>query len=262
MLLQDFIRTGRTASDRGEGAGPEARAWTHACGPEALFFVHIPKCAGSSFRLVLKRWFGPGALFLDTHDERALRTAVGRTRVPPRAIAGHIPFGLHDGLSLRPCYVSLVRHPLDRFISLYKHARRTLGHPLHPAASRLDLEAFYDFSLRDARAHSATVGVQCHFLARARSFEEARAVIDRRYALLAPTERYADFVAACAERFGREPPATPARNIGDDLDGVAAARAALQPRLQIDHLQDLRLYDYVCETFDARRGSLCFALHA
>ena len=262
MLLQDFIRAGVTSAGRGENVGPEARAWTNPSNPETLFFVHIPKCAGSSFRLVLKRWFGPGALFLDTHDERSLRLAVDRRDGPPRAIAGHIPFGLHDGLPLRPCYVSLVRHPLDRFISLYKHARRTLGHPMHPAASRLDLEAFYDFSLRDARARGATVAVQCHFLARARSFQEARAVIDRRYALLAPTERYADFVAACAERFGREAPDTPDRNNGGELDGAAAARAALEPRILVDHREDLRLYDYVRETFDARRGSLSFALRA
>ena len=262
MLLQDLIGTGATAAGRGENVGPEARAWANPSEPEALFFVHIPKCAGSSFRQVLKRWFGPAALFLDTHDERSLRLAVDRRGGPPRAIAGHIPFGLHDGLPLRPCYVSLVRHPLDRFLSLYKHARRTLGHPLHPAASRLDLEAFYDFSLREARARNATVGVQCHFLARTRSFQEARAVIDRRYALLAPTERYADFVAACAERFDREPPDAADRNIGGELDGAAAARAALQPRILADHREDLRLYDYVRETFDARRGSLSFALRA
>ena len=262
MLLQEILWTRKASGDRGARAGGEARAWTDPSGPETLFFVHIPKCAGSSFRQVLKRWFGSAALFVDTHDERALRSAIDRRGAPPRAIAGHIPFGLHDGLPLRPCYVSLVRHPLDRFISLYKHARRTLAHPMHPAASRLDLEAFYDFSLRDARARGATVGVQCHFLARVRSFEEARAVIDRRYALLAPTERYADFVAACAERFGREPPDTPARNVGDGAEGIAAARAALQPRILADHGEDLRLYDYVRETFDARRGSLSFALHA
>ncbi|HEY5412933.1 MAG TPA: sulfotransferase family 2 domain-containing protein [Caulobacteraceae bacterium] len=90
-----------------------------ASSPETLFFVHIPKCAGSSFRQVLKRWFGAEALFLDTHDEAELKAAADRLGRPPRAIAGHIPFGLHGELPVRPCYVSLVRHPLDRFVSFY-----------------------------------------------------------------------------------------------------------------------------------------------
>lgn len=224
--------------------------------------MHIPKCAGSSFRQALKHWFGPDALFLDTHDERALRAAVQRRRAPPLAIAGHIPFGLHEGLPLRACYVSLVRHPVDRFISLYGHARRTPAHSLYPAASRLDIEAFYDFTLSDQRATRSTVGVQCYFLSQARRFDDARQVIDRRFALLAPTERYADFVDGCAERFGRERPQIAPRNVGRDLDGNEAARAALEPRILADHHEDLRLYDYVRETFDARRGSLSFALRA
>ena len=222
--------------------------------------MHIPKCAGSSFRQVLKRWFGQHALFLDTHDPDALKTAVDRLRCPPRAIAGHIPFGLHDGLPVRPCYVSLVRHPLERFVSLYKHARRTQAHPLHAAASRLDLEAFYDFTLSDEGGRNRSVGLQCYFLSRARNFNEARSVIDRRYALLAPTERYGDFMIACAERFGREPQETPPRNVAPELAGIDEARAALEPRIRCDHVEDLRLYQYVCETFDARRGSLSFAL--
>ncbi len=87
-------------------------------------------------------------------------------------------------------------------------------------------------------------------------------MIDRRYALLAPTERYEEFVIACAERFGRAPPETPARNVADSTPDLDAARTALEPRIARDHGEDLRLYHYVCETFDARRGSLSFALHA
>ena len=252
----------------GEGPGSRrdgdlpARRPAAPDGPEVLFFVHIPKCAGSSFRQVLKRWFGERALFLDTHDHAALAEGVDRLAVPPRAIAGHLPFGLHQGLPLRPCCVSLVRHPLDRFVSFYGHARRTSDHPLHAAAARLDLEGFYDFSLQDERARGSTVAVQCFFLSRSRSFEAARAVIDRRYALLAPTERYGEFVAALAERFGRQPPELEPRNVGERQEGLEAARAILSDRIRADHAEDLKLFTYVCETFEARRGSLSFALHA
>ena len=250
MLLQSLI--GADRSRRPADAG----------GQEALFFVHIPKCAGSSFRQVLKRWFGRAAVFLDTHDPRELERAVDRLGRTPRAIAGHMPFGLHAGLPVRPCYVSLVRHPLDRFVSIYGHARRAPDNPMHEAASRLDIEAFYDFTLQDPRAHGRTVGIQCHFLACARSFDEARSVIDRSYALLAPLERYEGFVEACAERFGCDPVIPPPRNVSPGMALDEGVRARLAQRIEADHIEDLRLYRYVAATFDARRASLSFALHA
>ncbi len=231
-------------------------------GPEALVFVHIPKCAGSSFRQVLKRWFGENALFVDTHDPDVLETAVERAASTPRSIAGHTPFGLCRNLQVSPCYVSLVRHPLDRFVSLYRHARRTPGHAMHADAVRLDLEAFYDFTLTDPRARGRMVAVQCYFLSRSRSFEATRAVIDRHYALVAPTERYDEFVSALAERFRRRPPALEPRNVGEDGLDIVDARSALEPRIRTDHAEDLKLFTYVSECFDARRESLLSALGA
>ena len=251
----------RNTASRFKADRPE-RAYGPGAGPEALVFVHIPKCAGSSFRQVLKRWFGAGALFVDTHDAGVLAEAVEQSEAPPRAVAGHTPFGLYAGLPLRPCYVSLVRHPLDRFVSFYGHARRTPSHPMHPAASRLGLEAFYDFSLADERARGSTLGVQCYFLSRSRSFEEARAAIDGRFALVAPTGRYADFVSALARRFGRAAPMLEPRNVGEGGVDMQAARAALGARIAADHGEDLRLFTYVGERFEARRESLRAAADA
>ena len=241
-------------------AGRAIRRAPAAGRAEALVFVHIPKCAGSSFRQVLKRWFGESALFVDTHDPDVLKAALERSGSPPRAIAGHTPFGLLQGLPVDPRYVSLVRHPLDRFVSAYRHARRTRGHPMHAEAARLDLEAFYDFTVSEPRPHARTVAVQCYFLSRSRSFEATRAVIDQHYALVAPTERYGEFVSALAERFRRRPPELEPRNVGQDEFDMAAARAVLEARIGADHAQDLKLFTYVSECFDARLQSFLSTL--
>ena len=223
---------------------------------ETLFFVHIPKCAGSSFRQVLNRWFGKDALFLDTHDPGALEQALAARPAPPRAIAGHMPFALHEALAAPSCLVSLVRHPLDRFVSVWRHARRTPADPLHEAAARLDLGAFYDFTLGDERAFRRTVAVQCQFLGGARSFEAAREAIDRRYFLAAPVERYEAFVQACALRFGRPAAIPPARNVSPDAPIPEDIRTRLLPRIAADHCEDVGVYRYVCETFEDRLVSL------
>ena len=66
--------------------------------PTVLFFVHVPKCAGSSFRAVIRGWYGDDALFIETHDPAALAEAFHDRPRPPKAIAGHMPFGLHGAL--------------------------------------------------------------------------------------------------------------------------------------------------------------------
>jgi hypothetical protein len=222
---------------------------------DALVFVHIPKCAGSSFRQVLKRWFGPEVLFIDTHDPAELRRAVEARAAPPEAIAGHTPFGLLDGLPLSPGYVTLVRHPLDRFVSVWRHARRTPEDPLHAAAG-LDLEAFYDFTLADARARRRTVAVQCQFIGAARTFEAARQAIDSSYVLAAPIERYPEFVEACAARWGQPARIPPPRNVSQDPPIPDEVRQRLLPRIAEDHREDLALYEHVRARFDARLRGL------
>jgi hypothetical protein len=229
----------------------EARAPQEA--PEVLFFVHIPKCAGSSFRSVLKRWCGRDALFIDAGSPEALALGLeGRDR-PPLAVAGHFRFGVHEALDCRPRYVSLVRDPADRFVSLYQHLVSVTDHSFHALATSMDLEAFYELCLRDPRLRGQTVGVQCHFLTRERTFEAARPLIDSAYELLAPVERYADFVAACGRLIGRAPPASvSARNVADRTPALEEAKQRLAPRIAHDHAEDLMLHRYVRERFEAQ----------
>ena len=212
---------------------------------ETLFFVHIPKCAGSSFRAVLKRWFGAGLMVLDTDDRGEFRRRVAARAAPPRAVAGHFAFGLHEGVAPRPFYVSLVRDPVDRFVSVYKHARQTPGHVLHPAAASADLKGFYEYTLADPRARRRTVGVQCAFLAGVRTFSAAQPVIARNYRLIAPMEAFDRFAAAAASLLGKPQISSPSRNRRPSTDEVALAALQLAPRIRRDHHEDQQLYEHL-----------------
>ncbi len=210
--------------------------------PEVLFFVHIPKCAGSSFRHLLRLWFGREALFADTDPAAAVRAAP----VTPRAVAGHFLHGAHEGLRLRPRYVSLVRDPADRLVSLYQHARAVEDHLFHARAARMSLAEFYDFTQTDPRGRRQTVAIQCQFLSRTRSFLEARPVADS-YAVLEPLERYGEFVARCAALTGLPPIEAPARNVAASDPRLVEDKAALAERIRRDNPEDFQLYRYIAE---------------
>ena len=256
-MLETVSRAGRGAQvAAGRGAHASLKTSQNATlgDDETLMFVHIPKCAGSSFRAVLKRWYGRDHVSIDSHDPEALKQRLAGRDAPPRAISGHFSFGMHEGAVSKPCYVSLVRDPVDRLVSLYKHARATPDHSLHAAAASLDLAGFYALTLDEPRARRWTVGVQCYFLARRRTFDAARPIIEASYRLLAPTEAFGQFIDAAARLAGQAADEAPVRNQRPSPPELAAAIAALAPRIRSDHGEDQQLYEWVRDGFAGKQG--------
>lgn len=102
-------------------------------------FLHIPKCAGSTFRYHVLRNFNreevldfPRDLKLNTKRPVSDRTYFKKatlkllsdleeeTKEKIKVICGHwIPYGIHEHFDKIPRYVVFVRRPIDRVISSY-----------------------------------------------------------------------------------------------------------------------------------------------
>lgn len=100
--------------------------------PEVLIHLHIAKTGGTSASSLVKHGFradevfewtrhGVGeysALQMATHKScRQQFAAFGPDRI--RYIAGHVPMGVHDVLGRSAKYFTVLRHPVERVISLY-----------------------------------------------------------------------------------------------------------------------------------------------
>src|SRR5438128_2361305 len=95
----------------------------------------------------------PAPLFL---QEFLRLPAAERARL--RCIGGHLYYGLHEHLVQTSCYLTLLRDPIERMVSLYYYCRRRPDLPLHGDAMRLSLTGF----LR--RATPSAGNVQTRFL--------------------------------------------------------------------------------------------------
>jgi hypothetical protein len=90
-----------------------------------LISVHVPKCAGTSFRQVLDSlfgaqvWFNYGAIFTQEQARAEL--------VPPgaRVIHGHFLADAFDRVIPERRLLTWVRHPVERVVSNYQHFLRS-----------------------------------------------------------------------------------------------------------------------------------------
>jgi hypothetical protein len=103
--------------------------------PPTVLFLHVPKTAGTSFRSALasaiapgKRvWIYPPEDMVGALTPSMLGELSDSDKRRLRLVMGHFHFGLHRSLPQRSHYVTMVREPVARVASLYKHYCQT--HP-------------------------------------------------------------------------------------------------------------------------------------
>lgn len=221
---------------------------------ETLFFVHIPKTAGSTFVHFFRAagpersrfWYTPGEResFL-TGQDPSLRTLA--------VAGGHFP--LHQALDRLPgagVFLSFVRHPVDRLVSYYRFARRSgASNSTADAARQLELPAFLRFLQRERPR--ILRNQQCRFLvATAREHDDLRcgfAAVEgalQRHALhLLPSDRCRAAIGLIAEAQGLPPGADIVdKKVSTGGDG-ARADAASEAFILEHNREDLLLFDSV-----------------
>ncbi|MGJ8543877.1 MAG: sulfotransferase family 2 domain-containing protein [Sulfitobacter sp.] len=124
-----------------------------------IVYIHVPKCGGSSFGAALRLRFalsqatitlGQGdpalpapARILDDYAKRQIQLQRLMAR-RVRMISGHVQYCplLHDQMRGQYAYVTLLRDPVERFVSHYNYLQRR-----HPDPARApDLHSFLDTS--------------------------------------------------------------------------------------------------------------------
>jgi hypothetical protein len=244
-----------------------------------LAYLHIPKTGGSSFGKVLKQEYADRFWSLPIIFKEPERTIAELRRVGaldgharPLAISGHFVFGLRELLPADVLYATILREPIDRFISHYWHLMKDVaeGRPHHGRApvgpepswqgilppGALLKEMTLDEYLSDPRYFIDNLQTRM-LVCRSSPFEElppdalerAKDHLRDRFSFVGVTERMDEFLAVLAAAHGFQLRFMPRVRVNhlrptDSLAGAARRRAEAHNQL------DLELYAFGKTLFD------------
>jgi len=169
----------------------------------------------------------------------------------------HHDYGVYRHFRRKPLFVTMLRDPAARVVSLYGHIQRVVGHPLHAylRERQLDLEGFcldpvFQEGIRNAQVGYLVGTREERDLTRGATLEMAKIRLDE-FAFYGVVERFAESVHLLFHTFGWAEVEYAALNVRPE-----AARPTLDARTLeiIDSLTELDhgLYEYACVLFDKR----------
>lgn len=215
-----------------------------------VVFTHIPKTAGTSVIDMLKEAFGDA--FWDSPPE-----PTGDEIVPDDAIvsAGHHAFRRHPMHDLNPMYVSIIRDPVDRYLSYYKHLQDWPDHyaarsvPGSAGMSPLELaKALVDVlnpEMSDLQAYMLT-GAICW-----RDIDANIRHIEQNYALVGTVENIEDFRQRLQKLLDIPLPPMPVSNVSKT--NVDYVEPGLQEFIASINPRDTAVFQHFSRKRSARR---------
>ena len=250
-----------------------------------LVFVHAPKTGGTAFDEALEAHFGPdNCIFTRVekigkiHPDRVqkafwtarkfARNSVLRLRgIHPlmrrehqtldlnrlRVLTGHFALGAEPRIGRDPIYVSLVRDPVDRFLSDYYYRFDIRSRWSDRKRERhsfwlYDVDRFVDFVY--ARKGWTQTNLQCRYLGGEDNFGAARKAIDECVFLAAPLSRMKEFFELLRPVLDFNSIAAHRANIGRARQDKAPPSEKSLAKIREMVSEDQRLFDYVSEAFD------------
>lgn len=110
-----------------------------------IFFLHIPKVGGTTISSVLTMQYGRSHIYDTTEADGVDFTklsALEQSRF--KLVRGHYYFGLHGDQAKAFQYITFLRDPIARLMSLYYHDKHSENGIYHAEANEMDAFEFFD----------------------------------------------------------------------------------------------------------------------
>jgi hypothetical protein len=209
-----------------------------------IVFPHTQRTGGKALRdQVLCKVYGPERVYSGSRGtgDKTWQAVTGADLGAFKVFTG--PSNFADLDKGRPTvFISLVRHPLYRAVSLYHYCRKRVGHKLHEIANRCTMEEFYPEA---SRVHPVYLrNTQCLRIAGKTNARKAQETILEKYLGVGFTGNVNEFGNALGAELGWPPlPSHPAQPDPERYDGEITPR--FRDQVLSESAEDLKLYDWL-----------------
>ncbi len=230
---------------------------------QTLFFLHIPKCAGTTFtEEIIKRRYSPDELIIFYgHGTQELIKLLQNMSLEEqeriKCIAGHYAYGIHKYYSARSAtYITLLRNPVERVISHWFYVLRRKDHYLHQviAEKNLSLKQYMEEKISIELNNGQTrilagIGWGAKFgECSQQMLAQAKKNLDT-FEVVGISKKFDAFLKLIKRKFAWEIPLFKSRNIAPNhLKEKALDQETIATIKQYNTL-DVELYQYACEIF-------------
>ena len=190
----------------------------------------------------------------DQSADQAFEALSPERKAEIAVVTGHMNFGAHRLLPRPACYLTFVRHPVDRIVSHYYHVLRNPQHYLHEKVSggKMDLAAYAASGLSIELENDQTrmIAGPGAYASDQEMLNTAFHNIENHFSCVGITERFAESLVLMAHLHGWSTPYYRDANIGGNrprsLELSPDAIAAIEHQNQCD----LELYRFAERRLD------------
>jgi len=227
-----------------------------------IIFTHIPRTAGTSLRLVIERNYKPERILQVYGDAipRAAEFVAAQNLNNIQVVRGHIGFGVHEVLPEGEHeYITLLRHPYDRLVSLYRYILRDKGHFAHRQVVDMPFRKFVSSGVT-AETDNGMVRQLCGIeeyqqkpyadykvpfgTCGPEQLELALKNLEEHYTIVGIQERFGKFLDACRQRYEwRIPKSPPHANSTTRMQDPTPSGKVVRSVMTFN-MYDLLLWDY------------------
>lgn len=214
-----------------------------------LIFLHMMKAAGTTLRTIIARQYPPRVMHVvERADLFCKLPEQSRARI--RVLQGHMPFGLHQHLSVPADYITVLRDPVDRLISLYYWAQTPRGGELYEKIRGMSLLDFADSGL------PLTLNQQTRFISgltkdhSAKALETARNNLLVHFAAFGLSERFDESLILFKWRLGWENIFYAKQNVTKGRPSKREVPDSVIDLMRKNNALDVELYAFAQQTFD------------
>ncbi len=223
---------------------------------KVLIFAHIPKAGGTTLKSIIRQNYAEDTIFERYHLKNETYTDILQKLSEQelkkiKCYVGHFCVGIHQNLPYPATYITLLRNPIDRIISLYYFIIRNTTHRFHDEliAKQMSLKDFVVSGFAPI-ANTQTGKLACieKISDSPVSMDDLRIAkqnLGEHFLAVGTTEKFDDFLQILQKRFGWQDISYHKQNVTNNRLRIEDIPKSILKLIAERNELDLELYEFV-----------------